>query len=397
MSINTRGIVAILSVSGTLAPCALAQEGTLTQDQLLTMSSPFGSGTIGSVSASGSGVLLAGNLGDEAGDFSRLVVGADFFGSPLDFSPFDSIAVKVRVTERNVPFLSGTAFVQTPDGAGGFGFDQGVNTQLPLGQTTLMTVPLGSVANTDQLSRWGIQFFGPGPLFPGEEPVQIYFEPTTPGTCSVADFAAPFGTLNFFDVSTFISVFNQGCQATGSIGLNPYSLSQAQLAEMSALVGTLNSSAPAGTGVDYNCTLIDGGGFTQFSLAYGLPTPLDLSANDTVEFLITLNAGDGLGCRIVVKDGPSFTFNAGDVSGLSVGTPTLVSLDLSGVAMPNDIREINIDFFGAAIGDLNSTEFDVSIRPVDPTCGPADLAAPFGALNFFDVSAFIAAFNAGCP
>lgn len=397
MKINTRGIVAILSVSGTLAPCAFAQEGTLTQNQLLTMTSPFGSGTIGSVSASGSGVLLAGSLGDESGDFSRLVVGADFFGSPLDFSSFDSIAVKVRVTERNVPFMSGTAFVQTPDGAGGFGFDQGVNTQLPLGQTTLMTVPLGSVANTDQLSRWGIQFFGPGPLFPGEEPVQIYFEPTAPGTCSIADFAAPFGTLNFFDVSAFISVFNQGCQATGSIGSTPYSLGQAQLAEMSALVGTLNSATTSGTGVDYNCTLVDGGGFTQFSLAYGLPTPLDLSANDTVEFLITLNAGDGLGCRIVVKDGPSFTFNAGDISGLSVGSPVLVSLDLSTVAMPNDIREINIDFFGAAIGDLNSTQFDVSIRPVDPTCGPADLAAPFGALNFFDVSAFIAAFNAGCP
>ena len=52
MKINTRGIVAILSVSGTLAPCAFAQEGTLTQNQLLTLSSPFGSGSIGSVSAS---------------------------------------------------------------------------------------------------------------------------------------------------------------------------------------------------------------------------------------------------------------------------------------------------------------------------------------------------------
>jgi hypothetical protein len=397
MKINTRGIVAILSVSGTLAPCAFAQEGTLTQDQLLTMTSPFGNGTISSVSASGSGVLLAGSLGDESGDFSRLVVGADFFGSPLDFSSFDSIAVKVRVTERNVPFMSGKGFVQTPDGAGGFGFNEGSDTQLPLGQTTLVTVPLGSVANTDMLSRWGIQFFGPGPLFPGEEPVQIYFESTAPGTCSIADFAAPFGTLNFFDVSTFISVFNQGCQATGSVGVNPYSLSQAQLAEMNGLVGTLNSATPAGPGVDFNCTLADGGGFTQVSLAYGLPTPLDLSANDTIEFMVNLIAGDGFGCRIVVKDGPSFTYNAGEISNLAVGSPVIVSLDLSAVAMPNDIREFNIEFFGAAIGDLNSTEFDVNIRPVDPTCGPADLAAPFGALNFFDVSAFIAAFNAGCP
>jgi hypothetical protein len=34
---------------------------------------------------------------------------------------------------------------------------------------------------------------------------------------------------------------------------------------------------------------------------------------------------------------------------------------------------------------------------VDPGCNAADFAEPFGVLNFFDVSAFIAAFNAQNP
>ena len=31
------------------------------------------------------------------------------------------------------------------------------------------------------------------------------------GPCSVADLAEPFGTLNFFDISEFITAFNAGC------------------------------------------------------------------------------------------------------------------------------------------------------------------------------------------
>jgi hypothetical protein len=49
------------------------------------------------------------------------------------------------------------------------------------------------------------------------------------------------------------------------------------------------------------------------------------------------------------------------------------------------------------IGVLNF--FDVSgfIAAFNAQEASADLAAPFGAWNFFDVSAFIAAYNAGCP
>jgi hypothetical protein len=389
--------LALMSVVGTLAPAAFAQEGTLNQSQLLTITSPFGTGVVNSVTASAPGVLIDASLGDEAGDFSRVVIGADFYGAPLDFSGYDTIAVKVKVTQLNVPFIGCKAFVQTPDGNGGYGFNEGLDVALTPNQTATVSVPLGSVLNTDQLSRFGIQFFGPGPLFPGEEPIFIQIDPTTPVGCSPADLAAPFGSLNFFDVSAYLGLYNGGCQATGSVGSAPYSLPQEQLSEMNAISGTLNSAVEAGTGVDFNCTLADGGGFTQVSLAYLYPAPVDLSANDTIEFEVNLIAGDGFGCRIIAKDGPSYTYNAGSISELAVGVPTLVSLDLSAVGLPGDIREVNIEFFGAAIGDLNSTEFDVNIRPVDPTCGGADLAAPFGTLNFFDISTFLGLYNAGCP
>ena len=46
--------------------------------------------------------------------------------------------------------------------------------------------------------------------------------------------------------------------------------------------------------------------------------------------------------------------------------------------------------------DLGAYEFQPGL-PGGPGCSPADIAAPFGVLNFFDVAAYIASFNAGCP
>lgn len=46
--------------------------------------------------------------------------------------------------------------------------------------------------------------------------------------------------------------------------------------------------------------------------------------------------------------------------------------------------------------DMGAFEFQPT-NSGGPGCSPADLAAPFGVLNFFDISAYIAEFNAGCP
>ncbi len=46
--------------------------------------------------------------------------------------------------------------------------------------------------------------------------------------------------------------------------------------------------------------------------------------------------------------------------------------------------------------DLGAYEFQPGPQ-TGPGCSPADLAAPFGVLNIFDVQAYIAQYNAGCP
>lgn len=46
-------------------------------------------------------------------------------------------------------------------------------------------------------------------------------------------------------------------------------------------------------------------------------------------------------------------------------------------------------------GDIGSP--GVLPAPTNPGCSPADLAEPFGTLNFFDVAAYIALYNAGSP
>ncbi|MEM9373282.1 MAG: GC-type dockerin domain-anchored protein [Planctomycetota bacterium] len=51
----------------------------------------------------------------------------------------------------------------------------------------------------------------------------------------------------------------------------------------------------------------------------------------------------------------------------------------------------------APFGSLNFFDVSTFIGLYNQQDPSADLAAPFGAWNFFDISAFIAAYNAGCP
>jgi hypothetical protein len=66
-------------------------------------------------------------------------------------------------------------------------------------------------------------------------------------------------------------------------------------------------------------------------------------------------------------------------------TPTAVNL----------VYDCKADFNGdGQINFFDVTAFIAAYNAGEPT---ADFAAPFGVFNFFDVSAFISAFNAGCP
>lgn len=53
--------------------------------------------------------------------------------------------------------------------------------------------------------------------------------------------------------------------------------------------------------------------------------------------------------------------------------------------------------FAAPFGTLNFFDISAYIGAFNAGDASADLAAPFGSLNFFDISAYISAFNAGCP
>lgn len=53
--------------------------------------------------------------------------------------------------------------------------------------------------------------------------------------------------------------------------------------------------------------------------------------------------------------------------------------------------------FAEPFGTLNFFDISAFIGAFNAGDASADLAAPFGTLNFFDISAYIAAFNAGCP
>jgi len=53
--------------------------------------------------------------------------------------------------------------------------------------------------------------------------------------------------------------------------------------------------------------------------------------------------------------------------------------------------------FAAPYGVLNFFDVAAYIGAYNANDPAADLAAPFGSLNFFDISAFITAYNAGCP
>ena len=83
---------------------------------------------------------------------------------------------------------------------------------------------------------------------------------------------------------------------------------------------------------------------------------------------------------------------------------------LRGYAWGENIGWINLDDVNAFVGlnqscpaDLNADGllnfFDVAayIALYNANDPAADLAAPFGILNFFDLAAYIASYNAGCP
>ena len=114
---------------------------------------------------------------------------------------------------------------------------------------------------------------------------------------------------------------------------------------------------------------VAGIGATDRGFEYKLP----LNAIGDAEFQLRLNASTG-GGQVFVDD-------------VNIGTARLPDTDpgcsVADIAEPFDV--VNFFDISAFIALFNAGD------------ASADLAAPFGTLNFFDISEFIGAFNAGCP
>jgi hypothetical protein len=74
---------------------------------------------------------------------------------------------------------------------------------------------------------------------------------------------------------------------------------------------------------------------------------------------------------------------------LTISPVGLVDAVTVTAACPADLAE--------PFGVLNFFDVSTFLTAYNAQDDAADLAAPFGVWNFFDVSTFLAAFNAGCP
>lgn len=128
---------------------------------------------------------------------------------------------------------------------------------------------------------------------------------------------------------------------------------------------------------------------------------------DTVDIRVT-DLGSAYGAVVA----PTVLFEADGVSASSITVPS-ADLDLLaghqyswrvvgrqplGFAS-SDIGSFDVRCFPDQNGDGLINFFDMSayIALYDAGDPQADIAKPFGALNFFDLSEFVARFNAGCP
>ncbi|MFK7884415.1 MAG: GC-type dockerin domain-anchored protein [Phycisphaerales bacterium] len=91
-------------------------------------------------------------------------------------------------------------------------------------------------------------------------------------------------------------------------------------------------------------------------------------------------------------------FGAFDSIILPVSTSGLTYLvDETTIGVRVSVQEVCIADLAAPFGTLNFFDISTFISLYNAGDPGADLAAPFGTLNFFDISAFIGLYNAGCP
>lgn len=144
--------------------------------------------------------------------------------------------------------------------------------------------------------------------------------------------------------------------------------------------------------------------------------PLDFEwipgAGSTTSDLLVYDLGSLIENQAERGGSPVLVYRADDVSGGSLVIPTTELQLLPGhryqwhvaVYNPMGVRLADSEtFFVACVADWNGDGivnfFDMSafLNAYNAQDPATDLASPFGEINFFDLSAFIALYNAGCP
>lgn len=140
------------------------------------------------------------------------------------------------------------------------------------------------------------------------------------------------------------------------------------------------------------------------------PQPQSTEPGQTATFSAIVN-GDDLTYQWLRNGGP--IFDNARVSGSATGFLTITDVQVSdageyslatlngcgGVISDGALLEVAASCPADLTGNGTLDFFDISafISAYNAGDPGADLAAPFGSLNFFDVSAYIASYNAGCP
>ena len=268
--------------------------------------------------------------------------------------------------------------------------------------------------------------------------------------CSPADLEAPFGVLDFFDVLGYLGDFDAGCgngTIAGQIGSYAQDfegldqMSETALEEDGWLVGA-NVFAPDGTTFLYNYFAFPapngGPAFSAIDVMQGGPDQGDQQLSIYNDYN---NVDHAVGNRIEanvfqermvgeadVGETITFSFDAklGNIEGASTAQAFIKILDqnagfsqtggdsvdltntpvdwtgytLSVTIQPSQVGQIfQFGFLTVASNFEGSGIFYDNLELSGAATGPcstADLAAPFGTLDFFDVLEYLGQFDEGC-
>jgi hypothetical protein len=182
-----------------------------------------------------------------------------------------------------------------------------------------------------------------------------------------------------FRVTSVALVLNliSGAAAT-AVSYNPSEADFDALADVTTVFGAtqlstidaVDTSGP-GTTIDVSWRIGPGGlgGETFSRVVLQRPSfDADLSALDSLDLVFEPDHA-GVGVKPFVQTGSGFAFFETPFIGLPANTPTIVSLDLTGLPDTNNVRQFGFQLFGPApaVGQTIQGSIRISAVP-EPTC-----------------------------